>query len=68
MENKNVDVKIALDVLAVIAGLAATGRTEIEDILYIDRGYENIVEKFGNLGADIRRVYRVDPFSSDTAG
>jgi UDP-N-acetylglucosamine 1-carboxyvinyltransferase len=52
----------------IIAGLAAKGRTEIEDILYIDRGYENVVEKFGNLGGDIRRVYCVEPFSKDSAG
>ncbi len=52
----------------IIAGLAASGRTEIEDILYIDRGYENVVEKFGNLGGDIRRVYCVEPFSNADAG
>jgi len=40
----------------IIAGLAAKGETEIENIQYIDRGYENIVEKFTALGADIRRV------------
>ncbi len=52
----------------IIAGLAATGKTEIEDILYIDRGYEHVVEKFGNLGADIKRVYCVEPFSVSDAG
>ncbi len=52
----------------VIAGLAASGRTEIEDILHIDRGYENVVEKFGNLGADIRRVYCVEPFNIGDVG
>lgn len=52
----------------IIAGLAANGRTEIEDILHIDRGYENVVEKFGSLGADIRRVYCVEPFSATDAG
>ncbi len=40
----------------IIAGLAARGRTEIENIIYIDRGYENVVEKFSALGADIKRV------------
>ena len=40
----------------IIAGLAAKGRTEIENIVYIDRGYENVVEKFSALGADISRV------------
>ncbi|HBT65844.1 MAG TPA: UDP-N-acetylglucosamine 1-carboxyvinyltransferase [Ruminococcaceae bacterium] len=40
----------------VIAGLAARGVTEIEDIHHIERGYENIVEKLTNLGADIKRI------------
>ena len=40
----------------IIAGLMAQGTTEVEDIIYIDRGYENVVEKFTNLGADIKRV------------
>lgn len=39
-----------------IAGFAAHGITEIEDIKYIERGYENVEEKFGNLGADIKRI------------
>ena len=40
----------------VIAGLAAHGTTEVEGISYIERGYENIVEKLQGMGADIRRV------------
>ena len=40
----------------VIAALAAKGVTEIEDIQYIERGYEDLVEKLRGLGADIRRV------------
>lgn len=40
----------------VIAGLMTKGITEIENIIYIDRGYENVAEKFQMLGADIRRV------------
>ncbi len=40
----------------IIAGLAAKGTTEIEEIDHIDRGYEDIVEKFSALGADIKRV------------
>ena len=40
----------------VIAGLAAKGVTEVEEIAYIERGYDNIVEKLQGLGADIRRV------------
>ena len=37
----------------IIAGLAATGVTEIEDIYHIERGYENFDEKLRALGADI---------------
>ncbi len=37
----------------VIAGLAAQGTTVIEDISYIERGYQNLVGKFRALGADI---------------
>ena len=40
----------------VIAGLAAKGTTEIENVVYIDRGYEDIVGKLRAVGADIRRV------------
>lgn len=39
----------------VIAGLVAEGTTVLEDIQYIERGYENIVEKLVDLGADIYR-------------
>ena len=46
----------------IIAGLVADGVTEIEDIEYIDRGYEQVVEKLSSLGADIKRVsYADDP-------
>ena len=37
----------------VIAGLAAKGVTEIEDIYHIERGYENFEEKLRGIGADI---------------
>ena len=40
----------------VIAGLAASGTTEITELRHIDRGYENIVEKLIGLGADIKRI------------
>lgn len=40
----------------VIAGLIAEGTTEVHNIKYIDRGYENFVGKLQQLGADIRRV------------
>lgn len=39
-----------------IAALAANGQTEIEDIQYIERGYENFVEKLHAIGADICRI------------
>lgn len=37
----------------IIAGLAASGITEIEDIFHIERGYENMDAKLRGLGADI---------------
>ncbi len=40
----------------VIAGLAASGETEISRIYHLERGYEKMVEKLRRLGADIRRV------------
>ena len=40
----------------IIAGLAAEGTTKVENIHFIERGYENIIEKFQNLGANIQRV------------
>ena len=40
----------------ILAGLVAEGETRIGDLHHIDRGYEDIVEKFKNLGADIERV------------
>ena len=40
----------------VLAGLVAEGRTEIERIYHIDRGYEALEEKLAQLGAQIRRV------------
>ena len=40
----------------VLAGLVAQGDTQIDRIYHIDRGYENIEEKLGGLGAQIRRL------------
>lgn len=40
----------------IIAGLVAEGTTVVEDIAYVDRGYEDVVEKLALLGADIKRV------------
>ena len=38
----------------VIAGLAAQGETELTQVQYIERGYEDLVGKLRQLGADIR--------------
>ncbi len=58
----------ALDLRAgaacVLAGLVAEGETEIMNVQYIDRGYENLVEKLKALGADIRREAGSFPESS----
>ena len=40
----------------VLAGLVAEGRTVIDRIYHIDRGYEAIEEKLSALGADIKRI------------
>ena len=40
----------------VVAALAANGVSEIDETIHIERGYENIVEKLQQIGADIRRV------------
>ena len=40
----------------IIAGMVARGETRVTNIQYVDRGYEDVVEKFSALGADIRRV------------
>lgn len=41
----------------IIAALTAKGTTVISNIQYIERGYEEVVEKFRALGADIKKVY-----------
>jgi len=40
----------------IIAGIIAKGKTEVYNLTHIDRGYENIEEKFKKLGAKIERV------------
>ena len=40
----------------IIAGIIAKGETQIFNIEHIDRGYENIEQKFRNLGVNIQRV------------
>lgn len=62
-ELKSAPVK-AIDLRAgaamVIAGLIAKGTTQIENIHYIERGYENIIDKLTAVGADIKKVYVPD--------
>jgi len=43
-----------------IAALTASGETEIEDIFHIERGYEDVVDKFRALGASIKRIETPD--------
>ena len=40
----------------VIAGLAAEGVTYVEHIHFIERGYEHLIRKLSELGADIRKI------------
>lgn len=40
----------------IIAGLATKGKTEIEDIHFIERGYDNVVGKLAAVGASIKKV------------
>ena len=40
----------------VLAGLVAKGKTEINRVYHLDRGYERLEEKFARLGAFIKRV------------
>jgi len=49
-------VDLRAGVAMIIAGLIATGETEVTDIHLIERGYDDIVGKLRSVGADIRRV------------
>ena len=40
----------------VLAGLKADGVTEVSRVYHIDRGYERLDEKLGELGAHVERV------------
>jgi len=44
----------------ILAGLAAEGTTQIDSVLYIDRGYQNIDRKLQTLGARVSRVAESD--------
>lgn len=48
----------------VVAGLCAQGQTRVEDVHYIERGYEDFVGKLTRLGADIRRIEDADAVQS----
>ena len=52
----------------VIAGLAADGVTTIEEVEYIERGYENLIGKLRDLGADIRAIDPPDPQTLSSVG
>jgi UDP-N-acetylglucosamine 1-carboxyvinyltransferase len=45
-----------------IAGMCASGTTVVEDVRFIERGYENFVGKLNALGADIRIVDERDEY------
>jgi len=45
----------------IIAGLAAHGISEVSNVKHIERGYEDIIEKFAGIGADISVVEMPDP-------
>ena len=51
----------------VIAGMVASGVTEIDDIHFIERGYERFVQKLNALGADIQVRYDESEFVSPGA-
>ncbi len=51
----------------VIAALAAEGRSVVEDIRYIERGYEDFDHKLSSLGARIRKVEEKSSLSRDKA-
>ena len=51
----------------VIAALATQGRTEIEEIQHIERGYDDIVGKLRGVGADIRKINIPDPYLFEKA-
>jgi UDP-N-acetylglucosamine 1-carboxyvinyltransferase len=40
----------------VLAALAADGTSEIHDVEWVERGYENLVDRLSALGANIQKV------------
>lgn len=51
----------------VIAALTANGRSEVENIFHIERGYDDMVAKLRGVGADIQRVAVPDEYPLETA-
>jgi UDP-N-acetylglucosamine 1-carboxyvinyltransferase len=39
-----------------VAGMLATGTTEVSNVEHLLRGYENVVDKLNNVGADIKLI------------
>lgn len=60
-------VDLRAGVAMIIAGLSAQGKTEIEDIHYIERGYDDIVAKLRAVGAQIHKVNIPDPVQFEKA-
>jgi len=60
-------VDLRAGVAMIIAGLAACGKTEVEDIHHIDRGYDDIINKLRGVGADIKKVIVPDKYKYDKA-
>ena len=52
----------------VIAGLTASDVTVVEDAHFIERGYENMIDKLRGLGADIKRIETPDQTAAQSAG
>ncbi|MFI3313942.1 MAG: UDP-N-acetylglucosamine 1-carboxyvinyltransferase, partial [Eubacteriales bacterium] len=51
----------------VIAGLVAQGKTVVEDVHFIERGYECLVEKLRGIGATIKRIETYEESSHEEA-
>ena len=60
-------VDLRAGVAMIIAGLSIKGKTEIEDIHYIERGYDDVVGKLRAVGADIKKVIVPDQVQLEKA-
>ncbi len=60
-------VDLRAGVAMIIAGLSINGRTEIEDIHFIERGYDDVVGKLRAVGADIKKITLPDPVQFEKA-